>query len=339
MVKKTVVLVTGGSGYLGQHLLLALSLRPNIELHGTSSGLETFQEDFSEICACYTIDMADSVALGALIRKVRPDVVVHAAAISSPRTCENDVERCMAVNAPIALIEHLPKQSAVVFLSTDQVYDGANPPYVEAPDNTAPVNAYGRSKLAFEKALTAQLPKRHVILRSSLIIGPPPPRRCNKPRSFLQDCARMLSSPEGGDFFSNEMRSAVAVDDVTAIITWAVEGGAIAHPGLYNMGGPGSLSRVDIASAVAAHLKLPLERVRSKPRPAGGPVQSPLDITMDSTLLQRVSDVPMRTLASTLPAAFATVPGKYAHRRFLLPMAAVFVLPALVALAAIRFAR
>ena len=48
-------------------------------------------------------------------------------------------------------------------------------------------------------------------LRSSLIVGAPPPRRCNKPRSFLQDCAKILASEEGGDFFSNEMRSAVTV--------------------------------------------------------------------------------------------------------------------------------
>ena len=324
-----VVLVTGASGYLGQHLLVALSARRDLTLHGTFSGLDTFEVDFADQCTPHRVSMEDGAALGALLGRVRPDVVVHVAALSSPRVCEKDVDRCMAINAPSALIDHLPTHSSLVFLSTDQVYDGTSAPYAEATGATAPVNAYGKSKLAFEKALAARLPARHVSLRSSLIIGPPAPRRCNKPRSFLQDCEKLLSSAEGAAFFSNEMRSAVSVrmltsrrgpaalnthslrrlrsqvDDVIAVIAWAIDGGTTAHPGVYNMGGPESLSRVDIALAVAKHRGLPRGRVHAQPRPADGPVRSPLDITMDSGRLHAVSGIRMRSLARTLPTAFA----------------------------------
>ena len=75
MPKKT-VLVTGGSGYLGQHLLLFLSSRRDIILHGASSGLATFEEDFASLCTCHTLDLSDSAAIASLLGKVKPDVVV-----------------------------------------------------------------------------------------------------------------------------------------------------------------------------------------------------------------------------------------------------------------------
>jgi len=333
-----IVLITGASGYLGQHLLLALSARRDLVLHGTSSGLPTFEEDFASVCTCHTVDVADAAALGALLKRVNPDVVVHAAAISSPRVCAAEPEKCKAVNTPTALVDHLPSAGSIVFLSTDQVYDGDHAPYSDVRGGAAanPINEYGASKLAFERVLRARLPTRHVSLRSSLILGPPAPRRCKKAGSFLQDCNRMLSDAAGGDFFSNEMRSAVAVEDVVAVITWAIDGGATAHPGVYNMGGPESLSRVDIARAVADHRGLPASRARAKPRAPGG--ISPLDITMDSSRLQAASGIRMRPLATTVSTAFGS---RRATPVWLGPaaLAALCVLSAAIAVAAMSYAR
>ena len=108
-----VVLITGASGYLGQHLLVALSPRKDLILHGTTSTLSTFCEDFADMCTCHSVDLADSLAVSSLMRDVRPDVIVHAAAISSPRVCEADPARAMAVNAPEALLHHLKPHAAV----------------------------------------------------------------------------------------------------------------------------------------------------------------------------------------------------------------------------------
>ena len=92
-----------------------------------------------------------------------------------------------------------------------------------------PVNVYGASKLAFERQMLAQHPTRSVALRMSLLLGPPAPKRSTKQHSFLQDCDRMLSSGKPHDFFSDEFRSVVSLDDVLAVLSW---GAHLAHPSL-----------------------------------------------------------------------------------------------------------
>lgn len=145
------VLLTGGSGYLGQHLLAHLRLEGH-QLLAAYSRLASFPPDFASIChQTFALDLADAAAVERAVAEAQPDAVVHLAAISSPVACEDDPERAFAVNVPTALIDALPPSACVVFVSTDQVYDGLSPPYTEqSPTN--PVNTYGRSKLAFEKA-------------------------------------------------------------------------------------------------------------------------------------------------------------------------------------------
>ena len=121
-----------------------------------------------------------------------------------------------------------------------------------------------------------------------------------------------------------------------AVLRWAIAGGAVAAPGVYNMGGPQSLSRDAIARAVARHQRLdaggtcmacsnmhPMHvytrassrawharhqcldaaGIRAVPRAGGGGVRSPPDITMDSTKLERAAGLRFRPLAEMLAPA------------------------------------
>jgi hypothetical protein len=101
-----------------------------------------------------------------------------------------------------------------------------------------------------------------------------------------------------------------------------------------------SLSRVDIASAVASHRALPHDRVHAKPRPPGGAVRSPLDITMDSTRLRTASGVTMRPLARMLDDAFADAePAKRQRWHGSYVLLLVGVLSAAVAVVAMSYVR
>jgi dTDP-4-dehydrorhamnose reductase len=302
------LLITGASGYLGMHLLDALTqLTPPPHITASFGGLESFVSDYGTVAAdCVQTDLGDSAAVAALMKAAQPDVVVHLGAISSPAVCEQSPERCLAVNCPMALLEALPPTAAVIFLSTDQVYDGLSPPYVEG-SATAPVNAYGRSKLAFEQALAARLPDRSVSLRSSLILGGRTRAHCRK-ATFLQFCDERLRLDEPTTFFRDEIRSAVSVEDIVAVLLFFIGGAVRTSPGVYNMGGPQPLSRVQLARAVAEARGLPAERIADVARASlpvnPGAARSPPDISMDSSRLRAVSGIEMRTLDQMLATAF-----------------------------------
>jgi dTDP-4-dehydrorhamnose reductase len=89
-----------------------------------------------------------------------------------------------------------------------QVYDGSRGWWSEA-DATQPVNAYGRSKLMAEQLLAAAWPGRHVVLRSSLMIGPEPPLLPVQRPRFLQFIRRVLQQQQPTSFFVDEWRCAV----------------------------------------------------------------------------------------------------------------------------------
>ena len=207
LLRRRRLLITGASGYLGQHLTSVLhATEPTVEVHVAYGGLGTYATDVSGMVASLTqIDLADTDQIRTLVRSVRPDVVIHLAAVSSPAACEKNAERSEAINKPLALLAALPKSTAFVFLSTDQVYDGVGGNYAHGAA-ARPVNRYGLAKLAFEEALHAALPAA-VSLRSSLILGPRTPGRCRK-QSFLQFCEERVLKQQTTDFISDEVRPA-----------------------------------------------------------------------------------------------------------------------------------
>mmetsp|Transcript_30624 Transcript_30624/g.89659 ORF Transcript_30624/g.89659 Transcript_30624/m.89659 type:complete len:243 (-) Transcript_30624:268-996(-) len=242
-----------------------------------------------------------------MVGEVQPDAVVHLAAISSPVGCDKDPEKAMAVNVPTALLDVLPPHAAMIFLSTDQVYDGLGAPYGEESP-AKPVNTYGESKLAFEKACLERRPERSVCLRSSLILGPPTRGKCRK-QSFVQFCDERLAADAPTDFFSDEWRAVVYVDDIVRTIAWFIDGGAASAPGVYCMGGPERVTRVSVAEAVAARRGYPTDRIKRVERASLPPssTASPPDISMDSRRLAKLTGVEPTTLeqlvAITFPAA------------------------------------
>jgi len=312
------VLLTGASGYLGQHLLRRLLDAGRYEVHAAYGSLETFASDFPECICTQQLDLSSPEAVAECVARVQPHVLVHLAAISSPAACEKSPEHSLAVNCCAPLIEALDPSATIVFLSTDQVYDGRHAPYAEG-SAAEPVNAYGRSKLEFEQLLASKASQRSVSLRSSLILGPPTPGRCRK-QSFLQFCserfesARLSPTPAPTQFFSDEVRSVVYVGDIVEVLLWAVDGGCLSHPGVYNMGGPQPVTRVDVARAVAVRQKAdantliePVARASLPPEKTGG-VNSPPDITMDSAALVRIVGYPRTTLDELVRLSLAPPP-------------------------------
>lgn len=149
------ILITGGSSYLGRHLVpLAL---PEHEIVYT-----WFQHDPLGMAQGRQLDVRDGTAVTQLARACQPQVVIHLAGSNRGGDMENVIRRgtqnvteaARAVNARL------------IHLSTDSIFRGDAAPYDETAVPT-PVNPYGQAK-ADAEAIVSTWPN-HVIIRTSLI--------------------------------------------------------------------------------------------------------------------------------------------------------------------------
>ena len=117
------------------------------------------------------VDFADAEAVRGLVRSHRPAVIVNAAAYTAVDRAESERDLAFAINAtaPRILAEEAKRiGAAVVHFSTDYVFDGAkDSPYVE-DDEPSPLNVYGESKLAGDRAVMSS-GAAHLVFRTSWV--------------------------------------------------------------------------------------------------------------------------------------------------------------------------
>ncbi|AXF07547.1 NAD(P)-dependent oxidoreductase [Paraburkholderia graminis] len=159
------VAVIGASGLLGRAIVDELARQPAWQVVGTA-----FSRPAPDTVP---LDVRDSRAIEQFVEREAPDALVIAAAERRPDVCERQPElaRALNVDALRAIAAAAQRRGAwTLSISTDYVFDGTHPPY--RPDSApAPLNAYGRSKLEGEHALTATT-DFGCVLRLPLLYGP-----------------------------------------------------------------------------------------------------------------------------------------------------------------------
>lgn len=150
------ILLTGKHGQVGFELQRTLA--PLGEIHAV---------DYTEC------DLADASAISALVRSVRPDLIVNPGAYTAVDKAESEPGLAHAVNAvaPGILGEEAARLGAwVVHYSTDYVFDGTKLEAYTEDDPTNPQSVYGRTKRDGEIALR-ESGARHLIFRTSWVVG------------------------------------------------------------------------------------------------------------------------------------------------------------------------
>jgi dTDP-4-dehydrorhamnose reductase len=151
------VLVTGAAGMLGQDVVRAAEF-VNHEVVALGRG---------------DLDITDPRQVRRVLAAERPDAVVNCAAwtdVDGAETDEGAATEVNGVGAGIVAAEAADVGAVVVHPSTDYVFDGSSRrPYIES-DRTAPLSAYGRSKLSGEIEVAAAA-EEHFIVRSSWLFG------------------------------------------------------------------------------------------------------------------------------------------------------------------------
>jgi dTDP-4-dehydrorhamnose reductase len=196
-------------------------------------------------------DLSDPQALRRLVRELRPGLILNAAAYTAVDKAEDDEALAARINAeaPGVLAEEARALDALlVHYSTDYVWDGTSErPYRET-DPTAPLNAYGRTKLAGEQAIAAA-GGRWLVFRTSWVYAE---RGGNFPKTMLRLAAErevlnvvddQFGAPTGARLIADTTAQAVAR-------SFAEMAAGRFESGLFNLVAGGSTTWQGLASAV-----------------------------------------------------------------------------------------
>ncbi|CAF0856272.1 unnamed protein product [Rotaria sordida] len=162
-INKT-VLITGASGVLGRKVRNRF-----IDAGWNVTGVAFSRANKNNLIRC---DLTNFDETNAIIRNVKPDVIIHCAAERKPDAFEKNLTESMFLNVEVTrfLAELAAKENIFfILISTDYVFDGNNPPYKE-DDTPNPLQAYGKSKYEAE-LITQKISKEHLILRVPLLYG------------------------------------------------------------------------------------------------------------------------------------------------------------------------
>jgi dTDP-4-dehydrorhamnose reductase len=239
-------------------------------------------------------DLTDRAAVIAGLDAARPDVVVNAAAYTAVDKAETEEADAVRVNGDGAA--HVAEAAMrlgvpLVHLSTDYVFDGAlDRPYRE-DDPTSPTGAYGRSKLAGERAVADRC-EDSVILRTAWVYSP-------FGANFVRTMLRLNETRDEvgvvADQHGNPTSALDIADALIAIATRMKDDESPALRGVFHMTGSGEATWADLAEAVFEQAAARSRRVTRVKRIATAdyptPARRPANSRLDNEKLARVYGV------------------------------------------------
>ncbi len=269
------VLVVGGDGQVGGDLRRRLAACAEV-LATTRSGR------LADGGECETLDLGDAEAIAPLLRRLRPDYVVNAAAYTAVDRAESEPEAAQAINAiaPGRLAQACAETGiGLIHFSTDYVFDGRGARPYREDDATAPLNVYGRSKLDGERAVAAS-GARHLILRTAWVYA------ATHGQNFLRTMLRVGAQREELRVVADQRGSPTPTWLLADAVARILERG-IADSGVRHLAAAGETSwhgfaEAIFAEAVARGLLARAPRVTAiatadYPTPAQRPAYSVLD--------------------------------------------------------------
>jgi dTDP-4-dehydrorhamnose reductase len=216
-------IITGAAGLIGQYLVkTAPRWAPDREVQGLTHA---------------DLDLTDRANVERTWHSIKPNAVIHCAALSRTKDCEQDPERAHRINVEAtAHLAQLSQDIPFIFLSSGEVFDGRTGWYRET-DEPNPINVYGRSKLEAEQAVLQN--PGHTVVRIVLTGG----TSKSGDRSFVEDMCRTAKAGKDVTLYADEFRCPLPAGVIARVIWELVKR---RQPGLYHLGGSERLSRWEI---------------------------------------------------------------------------------------------
>jgi len=234
------IAITGTSGLVGYDLWQTLKDQHEVW------GIGRKKPDFVSLTQWRTLDIIDLETTSQVVSQINPDCVVHLAALSNPDDCEKDPTTAYTANALGTRNLALACQrfdTELLYVSTDQVFNGKKKsPYTEL-DTPDPVNHYGISKLWGEKFVQTLL-RRFYIVRTALVYG--------KIRStFVNRVARCVLENDPITAATDIVNSPTNSKDLALALSILIEKHTY---GIYHLVNEGYCSRFELSRFIAQSL-------------------------------------------------------------------------------------
>jgi dTDP-4-dehydrorhamnose reductase len=218
------------------------------------------------------LDITDSRAVSNAVREHRPKIIVNCAAYTKVDQAEQEESVANAINgSAVELLAAAANEvdALLVHISTDFVFDGTKQTPYDVTDPTAPLSAYGRSKLLGEQAATHA--KRHAIVRTAWLFGVHGPNFVEAIRNQIRkgtNPLRVVQDQRGRPTYTPHLAA--------ALVRIALSG----HTGIFHYADAGECTWFDFAKAIveesgASTEVLPVT-TDEFPRPAKRPAYSVL---------------------------------------------------------------
>ena len=238
------MLVTGASGLLGTKLSeMALS-----QDHEVYSAYNTHRPLYGNPIQ---LDVSDKDAVEKAFRKIRPEVIVHAAALTNVDKCE--LERELAWRINVEGTENIARlcrryDAFLVYVSTDYVFDGEAGMYRET-DEPSPINYYGLTKLVGEERVKT-VTDEFCIARASVIYGSVP---AAGKVNFALWLLEKLGNEEKAKVVTDQWNSPTLNTNLAKMVLEVAER---KMTGTYHLAGATRISRYDFAKLIAENFNL-----------------------------------------------------------------------------------
>ena len=235
------ILVTGGSGRLGNNITKYL-LEHNLEVHFT---FNTYPCNIRG-APSHRLDATKKEETMKLIRKLRPEIVIHTIAVTDLELCETNRELAYRVNVDATknIINTCEEtQSKIVFISTSNLFDGNKEIYYE-DDPPNPPNYYAFTKLIGENMLKAsRLP--FLILRTDQLYFW---SFRDEKKTFVEIVLEKLKKHAPFEVFSDWYNTPTLIPDFSRVVYELILKN---KPGVYHVVGPDYVSRYEWALRIA----------------------------------------------------------------------------------------
>jgi len=245
------------------------------------------------------IDITDRIGTLDRLSAAQPDLIINSAALVNVETCETDPDRAWRINAVGAQNLALAAQqmnSALLYISTDYIFDGQTTVDYDEVATPNPLNQYGRSKLAGER-LSLQICPRTYSIRTAWIFG-------HAQNSYVDRVLKMADKEGVVRMPVDQLESPTYTVRLGEAILQLIATGAY---GIYNVTSIGACTRADFAKyvlQVAGRSEL-VEVVDSALLQRS--VKRPARVVLDCRLYQLVTGQPLPNWQQAVQDYFARV--------------------------------